>query len=362
MTSSLSRHSTETLRVNQVDDVLEWQTDTSIGARFLPASNFSETEWIFATVGSDSLIEKLKRLPQQLKDVTTRIFQGLKTSSDDIYIVRKIAQDENKTLVLSQATKREHWVETQLLHPLIKGGNSQAYFLADATRLILFPYKPGANGKMQLITSETLAADFPLAWEYLQQNKETLEKRENGAFKGKHWYAYGRSQALDVIGLPKIFTPDIAPQSSFSLDEMGTNYFTGGTAGGYGLLPAPGVSDRYLLGVLNSSLLEWVVQQTATSMRGGWYSYEARFIRQLPIRTINFDDPADKARHDRMVALVEAMLRLKREHAAESQVFSDKRHEIAQEIERTDAQIDALVYELYGLTDAEIALVEGRGA
>jgi ribosomal protein L30E len=86
------------------------------------------------------------------------------------------------------------------------------------------------------------------------------------------------------------------------------------------------------------------------------------YIEELPIRTIDFDDPADKARHDRMVGLVETMLRLKREHAAAVQVSSDKRHEIKEEIERTDAQIDALVYELYGLTDAEIALVEGREA
>jgi hypothetical protein len=43
-------------------------------------------------------------------------------------------------------------------------------------------------------------------------------------------------------------------------------------------------------------------------MRGGYYSYESRFIRRLPIRLIDFADPADAARHDRMVALVERML------------------------------------------------------
>lgn len=38
-------------------------------------------------------------------------------------------------------------------------------------------------------------------------------------------------------------------------------------------------------------------------------------IEKLPIRRINFDDPADVARHDKMVALVEEMLRLQKEHA-----------------------------------------------
>ena len=36
-----------------------------------------------------------------------------------------------------------------------------------------------------------------------------------------------------------------------------------------------------------------------------------------------------------------------------------ERTALARQIEHTDAEIDRLVYELYGLTDEEIALVEG---
>ena len=55
-----------------------------------------------------------------------------------------------------------------------------------------------------------------------------------------------------------------------------------------------------------------------------------------------------------MVILVERMLPLHREpdgHALEL---------IERQIEATDAEIDRLVYELYGLTDEEIRIVEGR--
>ena len=45
-------------------------------------------------------------------------------------------------------------------------------------------------------------------------------------------------------------------------------------------------------------------------MRGGYYSFESRFIRNLPIRTINFSEPADKGAHDRRVQLVDSMLTL----------------------------------------------------
>jgi len=65
------------------------------------------------------------------------------------------------------------------------------------------------------------------------------------------------------------------------------------------------------------------------------------------------------ARHDKMVALVERMLALHRKLAAAT-VPPDK--ELYQrQIEATDRQIDALVYELYGLTEEEIEIVEGAG-
>ena len=94
-------------------------------------------------------------------------------------------------------------------------------------------------------------------------------------------------------------------------------------------------------------------------MRGGYFSYESRFIAQLPIRTIDFTSPADVARHDRMVALVERMLDLHKKLAAEGAPHVVT--VLQRQIEATDKQIDALVYELYGLTDDEIAVVEGAG-
>jgi hypothetical protein len=79
-------------------------------------------------------------------------------------------------------------------------------------------------------------------------------------------------------------------------------------------------------------------------------------VENLPIRSIDFSDPADKARHDRMVQLVEQMLALHKQ-LAESRTGHDRTF-IQRQIDATDRQIDRLVYELYGLTDEEIAVVE----
>ena len=82
-----------------------------------------------------------------------------------------------------------------------------------------------------------------------------------------------------------------------------------------------------------------------------------QYIEQLPIRLINFSDSADVARHALMVALVESMLSLHRQAAA-ARLPQDKEM-LQRQIEATDAQIDRLVYELYGLSEEEIKLVEG---
>ncbi len=141
-----------------------------------------------------------------------------------------------------------------------------------------------------------------------------------------------------------------------SLDETGELFFTGGVSGGYGILTKAEYSRRYLLGLLNSKVLEWFIHQTATQMRGGWYSYESRFIRGLPIHIIDSSNAGEKAQHDRMVQLVDQMLEGKRQLASarteRDKTFYDNK------CATLDRQIDQLVYELYDLTPEEIAIVE----
>ena len=68
----------------------------------------------------------------------------------------------------------------------------------------------------------------------------------------------------------------------------------------------------------------------------------------------------DRARHDKLLALVDKMLALTPKlRAAKSDT---ERATLHNAVSATDRQIDALVYELYGLTPEEIALVEGGGS
>jgi len=84
--------------------------------------------------------------------------------------------------------------------------------------------------------------------------------------------------------------------------------------------------------------------------------FRTTFLNTLPIRTIDFDKPDDKARHDKMVKLVESMLDLHRKLAA-AKVPAEKTR-IQRQINTTDKQIDNLTYDLYNLTEEEIKIVE----
>jgi hypothetical protein len=111
------------------------------------------------------------------------------------------------------------------------------------------------------------------------------------------------------------------------------------------------------LGLLNSKLLDSYLKMFSSAFRGGFYAYNRQYIEQLPIRTIDFSDPEDAGRHDRMVGLVERMLEL-HERLGEARIERE-RTVIGHRISATDRQIDRLVYELYGLTEEEIEVVEG---
>ena len=79
-------------------------------------------------------------------------------------------------------------------------------------------------------------------------------------------------------------------------------------------------------------------------------------VRNLPIKTINSSNPTEKAKHDKLVALVDNMLELqKKKH--ETRMERDKEL-YERQIKIVDAQIDRLVYGLYGLTEEEVKVVE----
>jgi len=119
------------------------------------------------------------------------------------------------------------------------------------------------------------------------------------------------------------------------------------------------VHPLYLLGLVNSWLLSWFHhRRNPKALKQLFPKVLVSDLRKLPIRRINSAEKSDKVAHERMVMLVDSMLGLHKQLAAAKSAA--ERAIIQRQIEATDAEIDRLVYDLYGLTAEEIAIVEGK--
>ncbi len=143
--------------------------------------------------------------------------------------------------------------------------------------------------------------------------------------------------------------PDISLRGNFTLDEEGGKYCVNTAY----IISNP---EKYLLGVLNSKLIDYYYRLISSSYRGGYLRYIYQYMEGIPIRRTRNSDSGDMNRHNRMVELVDQMLELNQQLATAR--TPQARDVLQRHIEVTDKEIDHLVYELYGLTQAEIALVE----
>lgn len=138
-----------------------------------------------------------------------------------------------------------------------------------------------------------------------------------------------------------------------SIDQSG--YFVDQSL--YVLLPKESrYRSEYHLALICSTLLGFVFNLTDGDRKKTFPKIKGDQIKRLPIRPIDFDNPDDVAKHDNMVTLVERMLALHQQKAGETNPHTLKQLET--HFTATDRQIDRLVYQLYDLTDEEIALVE----
>ena len=115
-------------------------------------------------------------------------------------------------------------------------------------------------------------------------------------------------------------------------------------------------SLKFILGLMLSSLFGWYWEQRFFDQKQTFPKVKKAPLLSLPIRNIDFNNPTDRTRHDKMVSLVQRMLDLYKQK--QSATSDAARARLEREINVTDEQIDKVVYELYGLTEEEIKIVE----
>lgn len=318
-------------------------------------AELGEESWSFLPETSSKLLRKFNGYPK-LGDLC-EIERGLETGCDEVFFLYVSQKDQAKDswLVTSKVCNEPFKIERSAVRLLVKGSADVQRYSIESDRALVFPYRQ-KDGKPVLIEAGLFAREFPLAWKYLNNNSQRLKER------GKvEWYAFRRRNYDLRDGISRILVPSIGKRLSAAIDADGVYHFVGSGGGGggsYGLVLKGNTqcSACYILGLLNSKLLDWLAKLSNSRFGGGYYSFNRQYIEPIPIRSIDFTNSKDKSFHDQIASLVKRMLDSQgRALAAKTPAEKDR---LQRQIDATDQEIDRLVYALYGLTEEEVRIVE----
>lgn len=299
--------------------------------------------WVFRDQSGEKIVGKVNAQPiLTLGNLVKGISEGIVTGKNEVFVLPLIIAGQLN-------------LEDTLLKPVLQGKQIQPYFHDSPQNMVIYPYRSGDKGT-EVIPERDLANSYPATWRYLSSRRKGLGGRGYFEESTKNWYELWCERDLSQQAAQKIVVRELSPDNRFALCDKLTFYLD--TVCGITLKDSSLSNYLYLLGLLNSSLLEFYYKKTTVPKAGGFYIYKTMFLSRLPIRRIDFANPAEKSTHDKLVALVEKMLDLKKQAAvAKNDLTESKR--LQKEISRTDKEIDNLVYDLYGLTGEERKIVEG---
>ncbi|MBN1874324.1 MAG: Eco57I restriction-modification methylase domain-containing protein, partial [Anaerolineae bacterium] len=304
-----------------------------------PVDDGKTLNWNFAVGKDQSVLSHLRQYPRTLGDIVRKIFVGLQTSADKIYVLEIREKRQDTVLCYSKQLDEEVEIEYGLVKPFLMGKDVHRYQYVQARNVVIFPYIVQDN-KVGLMSQNYIMSNFPLGWKYLKRNQQALEDRERGRMRGNKFYAYIYPKNLTEFEASKIITPEIALGCQMTIDAEGIFYHTTKV---YSFIFNPEVksSPRFLLGLLNSKVLWFFLSNTGYVLRGGYYTFKTEYLKPFPI-------PDSTPEQEQAVeVLVNCILAAK--HA-----------DPAADTSAWEREIDALVYQLYGLTPEEIAVVEGQ--
>lgn len=297
----------------------------------LDTKRFSERAWTFEDDRSRELRERLMSDFPSLKSIYGSVNMGIKTGLNEAFII-----DANTRKRIIAKNKRAK----EIIKPYLGGRNLDRWYVKSDNLYLLY-------------TSHGLdMRAYPAVVAHLEPFKGELLKRATK----QEWYELQQPQHAyqNIIDGPKIIYPDMSRYPKFSLDRTGA-YFSNTVY----FIPS---DSLYLLGLLNSKLLWFVIRGLSNALRGGLWRFRlfSGHIERLPIWKPNMSKKSDINAHNSIVNFAKQQIKL------HEQLFASKTpHEqtaLRRHIAANDRQIDFLVYELYGLTKEEIRIVEGTEA
>jgi type I restriction-modification system DNA methylase subunit len=301
----------------------------------------SDKGWTLANEDAQALFDKLRSIGIPLRDfVKEQIYYGIKTGCNEAFVIN----GETRKRLISEDRK-----SADLIKPFLVGKDIKRYESPYSDKYVIFTRRGVEIKKYPAIEGYLMAYKKQLMPKPVDWKGSEWPGRKPGTYK---WYEI--QDAVDYyeeFEKPKILWPGISSEvTAFALDVNG--YY--GNDNNQLIIS----SDRYLLGILNSRLMRFILQHVCDKVQGGFYRLKIIYIEQLPIRTIDFNNPSEKVIHNKLVSLVDRMLDLHKKKAALPP--SAEREKIEREIAVTDEKIDEIVYGLYEITQEERPAIEEK--
>ncbi len=301
-------------------------------------AHFTADSFIIGDAKSEQLRIKIEKAGTPLKDWDININYGIKTGFNEAFII----DTETKERLCAEDPK-----SSEILKPILRGRDIKRYRTNYAGLWLIFiPWHfplhrdttiQGASKKAEKEFSNT----YPIIYKHLLKYKSQLEKR-NIAETGirYEWYALQRCAAtyFQEFEKEKIVWGNLSTEPNFAFGGKGT------------LINAPGcmiVSDsKYLLCLLNSRLVHYLVLKSGAERSGGFIEYKPMYIERLPLPKI------PEASQRPFDELVDRILSL-----THSEDYPENETKQAK-VKTLEREIDQMVYKLYGLDEEEIEIVE----
>lgn len=365
-------------------------------------------KWNLSNNAISQVLEKINQQPLKVKDVFKGIFQGIKTGDDKIFVMQGLFQDD---IFIGYSNKINQLVkiEKDIIKPVLRGEDIKKYAPLLSELYIIYPHFLDENNKTKPYEEDDLKTKFPLTYNYLLNFKEELiAKKIQYKTNPNYWYSLHRARELNFINQQKILTADVSFKSNMSLDNNQSCHM-----GQYNLIKNDNIVEdyRFYLSILNSELMWFFIKNTSTQFRGGFFVYQTNYLEPFPLPKLEnieqqepFIEKADvmlelnrQLQSTKQAFLTELNLEkipqklqnfeelsfdefVKEYTKAKKIKFADKLEErtfkqqwqslfendktltckLKTQIQTTDKEIDAMVYELYGLSEDEIKMVEGN--
>ncbi|MBK9934275.1 MAG: class I SAM-dependent DNA methyltransferase [Cytophagaceae bacterium] len=303
-------------------------------------NNLDSETWILTDSKEQMLLKKLKEKSKPLENyLNGSSFRGILTGLSEAFIIDQTTRD---SLIQKHESSRE------LIKPFLLGRNIKPFASEENTHfLILIPKGFTIKRNIPQSKKNIVEEDFPRygnmpfdeAWDWFKRNypaiaehlKPFKEKAEVRTDKGDFWWELRACDYYDQFVKPKILYQKFQVKPCFIYENTGKL-----CNDSMWMIPK---NDVALVGLLNSKMGWYLISKYCTAIQNG-YQLIWKYFGQIPI-PVDFQDNNSEIKSKTL------------------KIIDLKKQDPTADTTALEAEIDRMVYELYGLTEEEIALVEG---